>query len=400
MEHTVSKSSLYFAVVCTVVFAVLPACGSSPSQPTPACTYSLSTSSLSFGPAGGAASVNVSTAASCSWTAASDHGWMTITSGANGTGSGVVNVTLSPTTSTAERTATLTIAGQAVSVRQAGLAACTLDLSPASASFNKDAASASFNVIAPDGCAWSVFTGVAWIRITSPTQGSGNGVVSYAIDRNVALTSRTGAIAVADRTFLITQAADVPNPASCEYSLTPIDFTPCMSAPFDLTAAITTQAGCTWTAESDASWIAMTGGRSGTGSGVISFRVTDNWDAPRQSVVKVRWPTVTAGQNLHIAQAGCRYAVSKAAIAVAAIGGPAEFSVIQESDPNTCGGPTQNACLWTAQADVAWIIITTSMPQAGDNPVSFTVAANDSTSARSGSITVRGQVVRIDQAGK
>jgi hypothetical protein len=389
------------AMLIAAAIAAVPACGSrSPAQPTPACAYTLSTASLSFGPAGGSASVNVSAGAICAWTAVSDRGWMSITAGASGTGFGVVNVTLTQTTSTDERTGTLTIAGQTVSVHQTGLAACTLDLSPTSASFNKDAATGSFNVIAPDGCQWSAMTGVSWITITSGSQGTGNGVVSYAIERNHALTSRNGAIAVVDRTFLITQAADDPNPASCEYSLTPIDFTPCMSVPYDLTATITTQAGCTWTAAPDASWITMTSGSSGSGSAVISFRVSDNWDAPRQSVVKLRWPTVTAGQNLHIAQAGCRYAVSTTAIAVAATGGTSQINVVQQSDPYTCGGPTQSACLWTAQSDVAWITITTTMPQAGDNPVSFTIAANDSTSVRSGRITVRGLVVRIDQAGK
>jgi hypothetical protein len=139
---------------------------------------------------------------------------------------------------------------------------------------------------------------------------------------------------------------------------------------------------------------------SGNGPGVIIFRVSDNWDAPRQSVVKVRWPTVTAGQNLQVRQAGCRYAVSTTAMAIAAAGGPGRFDVFQQSDPYTCGGPTQNGCNWTAESDVPWITVVTSMPQFGDNPVSFTVAQNDSTAARSGAISVRGQVVRITQAGR
>jgi hypothetical protein len=173
-----------------------------------------------------------------------------------------------------------------------------------------------------------------------------------------------------------------------------------MSVSYTMTATITTQAGCTWTAEPDASWVTLTAGPSGSGPGVVSFRVSDNWDAPRQSVVKVRWPTVTAGQNIRVQQAGCLYAVSTAAISIVAAGGPGQFSVIQMSEPYTCGGPTQSACLWTAQSDVPWITITTSMPQAGDNPVSFTVAANPTTTARTGRITVRDKVVQITQAGQ
>ena len=104
--------------------------------------------------------------------------------------------------------------------------------------------------------------------------------------------------------------------------------------------------------------------------------------------------------NVHVAQAGCHYAVSAGAVSVAAAGGPAQFSVIQESEPYTCGGPLQNGCMWIAQSDVPWITVTTSMPQYGDNPVQLTIAVNDGTTPRSGNVRVRDQIVRITQAGK
>ena len=97
---------------------------------------------------------------------------------------------------------------------------------------------------------------------------------------------------------------------------------------------------------------------------------------------------------------GMPYAVSNAAITIAAAGGTGRFDVIQASDPNSCGGPLQNACLWTATSDVPWITITTSMPQRGDNAVSFTVSPNSSGVARTGRITVRDQVVVVTQPGE
>ena len=114
----------------------------------------------------------------------------------------------------------------------------------------------------------------------------------------------------------------------------------------------------------------------------------------------MRWPTPTLGQNVRIAQAGCRYAVSKTAIAFAASGGSGTFDVIQQSDPIECGGATQDRCVWSAVADVPWITITSGMPRSGDNPVSFTVVANAGADARVGTITVRDKVVLITQAGK
>jgi hypothetical protein len=326
---------------------------------------------------------------------------MSLVSGANGSGPGTVTVSLTANASTSERTGTLTIAGQAVAVRQEGTTAapCTFELSPVSASYNKDAASGTFNVIAADHCQWSATSSALWVAVTSGGQGSGNGAVGYSLERNRDVNGRTATITVADRTFTVTQAGDPPA-LVCDYSVTPVEFTPCMSVSYSMTATVTTQPGCTWTAEPDAAWISVVGGQSGNGSGVVTFRVTDNWAAPRQSVVKVRWPTITAGQNLQVRQAGCSYAVTTSAIAIAAAGGPGRFDVLQQSDPYTCGGPTQNACVWTATADVSWITVTTAMPQAGDNPVSFTVTANATGAVRTGRITVRDKVVQITQAGQ
>ena len=379
----------------------IAACGhGSPTEPTPPpCTFVLSPSSLSFGGSGGASTVNVTTGGQCTWNAVSDRGWMSITSGASGTGSGVVNVSVTPNQSETARTGTLTIAGQAVSVQEEGLAACTLEISPGSASYNKDGVSGTFAVSAPSQCGWSATSNSTWIAVTSGS-GTGNGVVTYSVERNRDVNARTGTIAIGARTFTVNQSGDTPAPPVCQYSVAPIEFSPCMSVPYALTATITTQQGCTWTASAGASWISVTGGQSGDGSGVVSFTVSDNWDAPRHGVVMIRWPTVTEGQNLQVSQAGCYYAVSTSSISFTAAGGTGRFDVIQQSDPNTCGGATQNACRWTAQSDVPWITITTTMPQAGDNPVAFTVAAHSGSAARSGRITVRDKVVQITQSGQ
>jgi hypothetical protein len=100
-----------------------------------------------------------------------------------------------------------------------------------------------------------------------------------------------------------------------------------------------------------------------------------------------------------VAQAGCLYAVSRSAFSFTASGGSGTFDVIQQSDPNTCGGATQDRCVWTARSDV-WITITSSMPRAGDNPVDFAAAANDASGSRVGTITVRDKVVTITQAAR
>ena len=149
---------------------------------------------------------------------------------------------------------------------------------------------------------------------------------------------------------------------------------------------------------------ASTSRGSGSSAGTLATAqggvlVNLDTDAPRAGLVMVRWPTPTAGQNVRVAQAGCTYGVTQSAFDVAAGGGDASFFVLQQSVPILCGGPFQDACVWSAVADVPWITITTPMPRHGDNPVAFTVAPNLTGAPRSGTITVRDKVVRVNQAG-
>ena len=83
------------------------------------CSFSINPTSASFAAAGGTQSVTVTTQAGCNWTAASNNSFITVTSGASGSGSGTVNYSVAANTSTA-RSGSLTIAGLTHSVSQAG----------------------------------------------------------------------------------------------------------------------------------------------------------------------------------------------------------------------------------------------------------------------------------------
>jgi subtilisin family serine protease len=83
------------------------------------CSYSISATSQSFSAGSAASAVNVTAGAGCGWTAASnDPSFITITSGAGGTGNGTVNFSVAANTGAA-RTGTLNIAGQTFTVTQA-----------------------------------------------------------------------------------------------------------------------------------------------------------------------------------------------------------------------------------------------------------------------------------------
>jgi hypothetical protein len=144
------------------------------------------------------------------------------------------------------------------------------------------------------------------------------------------------------------------------------------------------------------SWLHVSSA-GGSGGATLTISYPDNYDAPREGVVAVRWPTVTAGQNVHIAQAGCTYGVTATAFTFSAAGGSGTFSVLQQSQPIECGGPLQDQCLWSARASAAWVAIVSSMPRKGDSPVAFSVAANTG-AARSATISVRDKIITISQS--
>lgn len=86
--------------------------------PKRACSYTLSISSLSVSFSGTSGTFTVQTADGCSWSITSSVPWMTITSGASGTGPGTVTFTIAPNESIG-RTVTLTVANQTLTIVQA-----------------------------------------------------------------------------------------------------------------------------------------------------------------------------------------------------------------------------------------------------------------------------------------
>jgi len=86
------------------------------------CSYAISPTREKFSRAGGAASIAVTTGTQCTWSAASDATWISITSGTARVGSGTVNYTVTPFSGNEKtRTATVSIAGQSLVVTQTQL---------------------------------------------------------------------------------------------------------------------------------------------------------------------------------------------------------------------------------------------------------------------------------------
>jgi hypothetical protein len=85
------------------------------------CTYSLNPTSASFTFSGGNGTLSVHTPVGCSWSASSPVNWITLTSGANGSGPFTVSYSVQANNTGVSRTATLTIAGKPFTVTQSGM---------------------------------------------------------------------------------------------------------------------------------------------------------------------------------------------------------------------------------------------------------------------------------------
>ena len=83
------------------------------------CTYSIRPTTQSFSNASGTGTVSVTAGSGCSWTAASNVSWISVTSGASGSGNGTVGYSVQANAGAA-RSGTLTIAGHTLTVSQSG----------------------------------------------------------------------------------------------------------------------------------------------------------------------------------------------------------------------------------------------------------------------------------------
>lgn len=149
--------------------------------------------------------VAVSSPTGCSWTAASNAGWLQITNGASGSGNGTVRYRVSDFNGNS-RTGTMTIAGQTFTVTQVR---CSATLTP-----NTQAVSALGGVFTVSlatqlGCPWQAVESLNWVNVSNPDNGTGSATVTYTVSANLG-SARTGTISIAGVTLTINQAAVLP----------------------------------------------------------------------------------------------------------------------------------------------------------------------------------------------
>jgi hypothetical protein len=173
----------------------------------PACQFFVTPSSLQFEAGDDTAIVQVTTTPGCAWQASESSPWISL--GADsGTGPGTVTVSARANPG-APRTASLLVAGKAVTVQQAAAAAppppCEFSVSPTALSFDAEAGSDTVRVTTAGGCAWQSTESVTWLSVSGGSD-TGPGTVTITVTENGG-PSRTATLQVAGVTITVTQAA-------------------------------------------------------------------------------------------------------------------------------------------------------------------------------------------------
>lgn len=341
------------------------------------CTYSLESASTSIASAGGAGNISLTTL--CAWTAAKDAEWITITSGGSGSGNGTVGYTVAANNGPA-RTGTINVSGQVFTINQAS--GCAYVIDPSSSSYSSVAGSGNLSVTASNGnCAWTASSNNLWITVTSGGSATGSAQIGYSISANTVSTARTGTMTAAGQTFTVNQSG-----VTCAYSMseTGHSFSAAVSTgTVDITVAAS---DCQWTSTSNAQWITITSGGSGTGNGAVGYSVTQNTGkSARNGTLTIAGHTYTVSQ----AGVGCTYSISPADKTFNNAAGSGSISVTASA----------NDCSWSVSVSDPWITISSGDGGSGNGTVEYAIVVNTNSAPRQGTVTIANKTFSINQTG-
>jgi hypothetical protein len=160
---------------------------------------------------------------------------------------------------------------------------CSFSITPPTASFDYSASTGSFSVSTGTGCEWTAVSQASWVVVSSGAQGTGPGSVSFSVAANPNPATRSATILAAGSNFNLSQAAA---PQTCAYSLSSDGRTVSASAT-SLTVDVITAANCPWTAASPVSWVVVSSGTPGTGSGPVTLLVSKNTSSRRTATLTI-----------------------------------------------------------------------------------------------------------------
>ncbi len=378
----------------------MASCHRSPTSPPKPCGYVLASTTTAFGAGAGSGLVQVDTTSECGWLVSTKATWITVQE-TRGLGSGATHFSVAANTGSA-RAGILAVGTESITITQEARA-CTYDVSTQSQSFAAIGGTGTLAVTTPAGCGWTAQPTASWITITSGASGEGSAPIVYTVAAHSGAGARTAGITIDGFTITIHQSGveapspePSPVPADCSYQVAPTELALHWHG-ISGEVAITTAGGCPWSVDSTESWLAIESAASASGPGRIRFLTGPyTLESTRRATLRVRWPTITAGQNVIVTQEGCRYGLSATQQFAGVAGGTSNVLVLGDPVSVNC----MIGCPWTAVPDVSWIHVTSSMPRAGDDPFFYQVDANPTGQVRTGHIRIETAQVTVIQAGQ
>ncbi len=317
------------------------------------------------------------TGGNCNWTASSTNSWITILSGATGTGSGQVAYAVADNPTTSPRAGAVFIGDQTCSrLPNWAWPAPTRCRRPIA--FMATALRPARSIFTPKILvSWTVDNTNNWITITSATSGVGNTTIGYSVTDNQSARMRTGNLVVADQVFAMSQWG-----TNCSVAIAPsAQLLPDAGGAGQVSVLANTK--CDWTILNTNAWITLTSAATGTGNGTVTFQVAPNASATaRTGLLDI------GGELFTLTQSPCAYALAPTNRVHGYMQETGEVAV------TTIGG-----CDWSVVNPSSWITILAGATGPGPGTVSYVVAANPTVTSRSAELTIAGQPFTVTQAG-
>jgi photosystem II stability/assembly factor-like uncharacterized protein len=356
------------------------------SDSTASCSFTVSPEPYLSGPYESAIEYSVVGPSGCAWTASSNQGWATILSGGAASGVGVVYVLMSPNTTNTTRTATLTIAGQAVALNQLPTS-CNASFSPDSIVVPASGGTLSLNVVAGSACGWNVLNNDPnAIDVVSGASGTGNGTVSLTVAPNLGPNTRKFTFSIQQGgNETISQAGTTAPAVVSTITSSPTGASITVTGSGCIQGTYATPASLTWNANTNCT-VEFTTPQTIGGLPYTFYSVTVN-GGPSTSTNPL---TVNSGSSPPTIKANflapCTYSFTPGSQSFGSSGGLGSFTV-----------NTASTCAWSPVSSASWITILPSGSK-GTAKVNYAVASTTG-GARAGTISVGGQRFNISQSG-
>ena len=253
---------------------------------------------------------------------------------------------------------------------------CTVQAQSETTAFSATGGTGSVRIAANRECAWSAKSDASWIGLPSQPSGQGDATIQFTVAPNADPATRNAGLTINDQIITLSQQG-----SPCRYQLSSTQET-VDAAGGQRTIQVEASSGqCTWTASSEAPWIQIVSGASGSASRAVVFEVARSTGPNRTGVVTI------AGQSVQVVQGvGCTYATGATSVSVGASGGIAEVAVAAPA-----------GCPWTAQSGSPWVVIVSGSSGTGPGIVRISVAASEGP-PRTGSATIAGVSVAVTQS--